>query len=392
MNDERPTINEVDIPDLLDNLVERSMVNCDPITGRYHMSESMRVYASDQLTGQEQHIEKSHFDYFVLRSDELLELNRLGEDAQAVALFLPEVDNFRQAFEWGIEHDAATCFRFMRQLGPSWFRVMRPEAESLARRALASVPDTADSDHVALRMHLAQALMRQHLFDEARTLLETAERQANEIEIHPTLYTFLILRLGVLEFYTGNNAASRERTLVALELAKKHSLQALESSAHTNLGEMCRAAGDFTLAMQHYEEAERLLSGDAFSNSLLFFNLGCTALELNDVQKAEDYFLRGLPRNTLMGIEPANGPIGGLGYICVLKARYREAGLLMGYPHARRAKNKARMDPVDERMFVHYRNLGSQLGGKEFDQAFEEGAHLTSEQLAKLIQETGREI
>lgn len=379
-------LDPLEIPDLLANLVERSIAVCDSTTGRYHLSESMRVYASDQLADQQSAMQHAHFEYFLSKAEYMLEHSEVGEDAKAIALFLPEVDNFRHAYEWAIVNDSERCLRFMRCLGPSWFRMSRNETEPLVVRALAAAPENADNDHIAIRMQLARAKLRQHSFDEARSLLDAAVRQSNEIDVEPTLHVHLTTTVGVLEFFAGNNDLARERTLEALHLAKKYHLPSQEASAISNLGEICRQAGDFLAAKQYYEEGLRLSSDDQLSNTLTLFNLGCTALELNEVADAEDCFRRALAfYGAVMGIDSAGGPIGGLGYICVLRKSYREAGLLMGFPEARRNSNKSRMDPMDEQIFERYRKLGSELGGKEFEQAFRDGAHLTVEQLISLV-------
>jgi hypothetical protein len=60
------TLDPLEIPDLLANLVERSLVVCDPVTGRHHMTESMRVYTAEHLKEEDQLARRKHFEYFLL--------------------------------------------------------------------------------------------------------------------------------------------------------------------------------------------------------------------------------------------------------------------------------------------------------------------------------------
>ena len=374
-----------EIQDLLDNLVERSLVTCDPVTGRYQMSESMRVYASDQSPDEQPAMQRAHFEYFLTYAEKMFAHNRRLDDAKALALFVPEVDNIRHAYDWSIDNDPRGCLHLMCCVGPSWFRFSRPEGMPLAFRALDAVPDKADADHISMRAQLARAKMRQGLFDEARALLDLAIRQMNETEVDPVLHLFVTGSIGILASYSGNRQLARERTTETLELARKYGHVAFEAAANINLGEICREAGDLTAAIEYYEEAMRLSSGDPFSDSLVLFNLGCAALEQNDVEKAESCFRRGLAFDASVDIAGANANLGGLGYICAIKGRYREAGLLMGYPQARRERQKGRMDPMDERMFQRFRKLGSELGGEEYEKAFAAGGLLNREQLSLLV-------
>ena len=385
------TLDHFEIQDLLDNLVERSMVICDPVTGRYQMSESMRVYASDQLPNEQPEMDKAHFEYFLGYAEKMFAHNRRLDDAKALALFIPEVDNIRHAYDWSIDNDPKRCLHLICCVGPSWFRFSRPEGMPLAFRALDALPDTADADHISIRAQLARSKMRQGLFDEARVLLDRAIRQMNETEVDSVLQVFVTGSIGVLASYMGNRQLARERTMETLELARKYGLVAFEAASNINLGEIFREAGDLSVATQYYEEALRLSSGDPFSDSLTFFNLGCTALEQNDIEKAESCFRRGLAADALVDIAGANANLGGLGYICILKGHYREAGLLMGYPEVRRERQKGRMDPMDERMFERFRKLGSELGGEEYEKAFAEGGLLNREQLTHVVEQSRTE-
>lgn len=261
------------------------------------------------------------------------------------------------------------------------------EAQHLFERTMAAIPDEADADHVSARNQLARIKLRQGFPEEAAAFLEIALRQIGELsEVAPALRIHLTLTSGVQQIYAGNLKRAREYFLEALDLAKEHELPPYQGSASVNLGELCRMQGDLPAAADYYEEAIRLSSGDPFSDSLVLFNLGSVAIQLNDAERAEDYFRQAIAViQPATGIETANGPLGGLGYVYVRRGRYREAGLLMGYPQARRERSGGRMDPIDEAIFEEYKALGLSLGGEEYKQAFAEGAHLTPDELATLV-------
>lgn len=377
-----------EIPDLLANLVERSLVVCDPATGRHHMLESMRVYTAEHLSEEDQIARRRHFDYFLSYGERMLELNRKFEDAKAHALFIQEIDNLRLAVEWSLSNDPEGCLHLIVCTGLSWVREHRLEALDLLESAMAAAPDIADADHISARVQLGRTKLRHGFFEEAGDLFAIARQQIKELpNTHPILRFYVILGSGVQQLYVGNHKIAREYFLEALELATQDGMTALQGAANVNLGELCRTDGDLSGATKYYEEALRLSHRDPFSDSLVLFNIGSVAIQLNDFGRALDYFRQSIDvLHGATGLETANGPIAGLGYICIERGRYREAGLLMGYPEGRRKGNKSRMDPIDEQMFERYRKLGSEQGGKEFDQAFADGAQLSVEQLTHLVE------
>jgi len=388
----RADILPVEIPDLLANLVERSLVVCDPATGRHHMLESMRVYTAEHLSEDDQIARRRHFSYFLSYGERMLELNRLFEDAKAHAMFIQEIDNLRLAAEWSLSNDPEGCLHLIVCTGLSWVREHRLEARDLLESAMAAAPDIADADHISARIQLARTKLRQGFFEEAEELFAIARQQIKELpDTIPILRFYVILGSGVQQLYVGNHKVAREYFLEALELATKNGMTALQGAANVNLGELCRANGDLSGATKYYEEALRLSHRDPFSDSLVLFNIGSVAIQLNDLERALDYFRQSIDAlHGATGLETANGPIAGLGYICIKRGRYREAGLLMGYPEGRRKRNKSRMDPIDEALFEEYRALGLSLGGEVFATAFEEGATLTKEELARLVEQATR--
>jgi tetratricopeptide (TPR) repeat protein len=330
------TLDPLDIPDLLAGLVERSLVVCDPVTGRHHMTESMRVYAGEHLTTEDQLARKRHFEYFKSYGERMLELNHSYQNAKAYALFVQEIDNLRLAMEWALINDPKGCLHLISCTGRSWARLHRIEAQDLFASAMDSTPDIADVDHVSARTQLAHIKLRQDLHEEAGDLLEVARRQIEEV-VEPSwgLRFSLMLGSGIQQSYVGKREVAREYYLRALELANKHGGRPHQGAANINIGELSRMEGDLEAAAKYYEEALRLSHGDFFADSVVCFNLGSVLIQMNDLLRAEHSFRQSIDvLRRATGIETVAAALGGLGYVFVKLERYREAGLLMGYSEA----------------------------------------------------------
>lgn len=397
-----------EISDLLANLVERSLVVFDDATGRYHLPESMRAFALEQLGSDEAEGRRRHLGYFLAYSERIdLHLRALAE-AKAHALFEPELDNFRAAFEWSLQNDPEGCLLLVRRAGPSWQRDHRMEADALLLNALRAAREASHLDRAAVRLILTRGLIRTGQYEEMREQLRLAREH---LDLSPEADPILDIRWhfmsGICHSFLNEPDLARKLISEGLELAKAYGNPEFETVGHVNLGEISRDAGELREAIFHYEEALRLSNGDYFHDALILFNLGSACIEAHletadeapvsdsgaaqtdNLTRAEECFRRALSLLRAGGsLGIANATLGGLGFVLIHRGLYREAGLLMGYGEAGRQQKSAHMDPIDATLFSRHRDLGSQLGGKVFEEAFDEGGELKAEQLDEIVDGT----
>src|SRR5262249_9527840 len=94
-----------DVLDLLDSLVDRSLVLVDEVAEglRYRLLETVRAYAGEELadSGELTAVRKRHRDWYLqLAEQSEAELDGLGRGASWPASLEGELDNFRAVLAW----------------------------------------------------------------------------------------------------------------------------------------------------------------------------------------------------------------------------------------------------------------------------------------------------
>ena len=157
--------------------------------------------------------------------------------------------------------------------------------------------------------------------------------------IAASVFSVAMLTAGGQETFVGNTKHARKLYLEVLDLAEKYNWPWFWSAAHTNLGELCREDKEYEAACRHYEEAIRVTSDPLWISNALS-NLGAAAIKLDDVARAAESFRKAYAlARPVKDRAMTNIALGGLGYVFVKVGRFREAGLLMGYPEAFRKRS-----------------------------------------------------
>ena len=206
-----------------------------------------------------------------------------------------------------------------------------PKAEALFREALVQSRMLADGETEGLNLfRLAQLLRKQHRYDEALAVLDTAEviyarhlpqRRASVLlqrgEILSHIYRFSdaeavleeavieadrwgrqgetvdsYARLAQLRYSMGRYAAAREASLEALTLAQELDLKEHEIVVREILGEAERRLGSFEMAAIHFEQGLALAReiNNPERYRALATLLGLSALDLQDANTAKQHF------------------------------------------------------------------------------------------------------
>jgi non-specific serine/threonine protein kinase len=96
-------VNELDVLNLLDNLVEKSLVLVDAENGRYRMLETIRQFAYEkfQESGEVEAVRNCHCAWVLAWSEEIKQELKGRDQVVRLRQVAVELDNVRTAVEWG---------------------------------------------------------------------------------------------------------------------------------------------------------------------------------------------------------------------------------------------------------------------------------------------------
>lgn len=128
--DEDRGIDSLDIADLLAALVDKSLVGFDSTKGRYHLLESMRHYALEELESQDWALDlrDRHARYFLSFADEFVD-NSESVRSDRFKRFFENIENHRAAIEW-LSGDDANISKLVRSLIKAyggWYWIRRTD-------------------------------------------------------------------------------------------------------------------------------------------------------------------------------------------------------------------------------------------------------------------------
>jgi predicted ATPase len=269
-------LDEFDVLDLIERLVDKSMVEAQPSRNRYRLLETLRQYAWDRLVlaGRLGDGRDAHAAYFVELAAEQARRTREGEAHTAILDRLEaEYDNLRAALAWLIEeHRADEAARMVHRLiglfnirhpgeGYAWLRQVVAIAEGLPARSRARLlGDTAwaamnagDTDalysyaHKAIdvggddapavahyllgRRHLSTKLDYAAAGDHVRRALATA-RATGDLTTEAMATADLVLLAADL----GDQAEVRRLAPEAIAQSERLGIPTIVAVAYTNAG------------------------------------------------------------------------------------------------------------------------------------------------------------
>jgi predicted ATPase/DNA-binding SARP family transcriptional activator len=173
--------------DTLGRLVERSLVVVDPgRTTRYRMLETLREYATEQLTARGEHdtLARRHADYYArFAQDAEMELRGHGQ-RDALARLRAEQPNVRAALEWlsAPGRDLDTALTMAGALGLFWHLGRHLEGREALARLLAAGTGSTDATARALQAVSIVERPRACLVHPSPRCAETAEQSLTLFE------------------------------------------------------------------------------------------------------------------------------------------------------------------------------------------------------------------
>ena len=211
---------EVDILNLLDGLVARSMVSADTSAAvtRYRLLETLRLFADDALgaAGEKPVTRRQHASHYVEQAESWRREQMTAEAAHAHSAFSADWDNLRAALEWSLAAgDAPFALRLVIAAYQYAMVGFRLEFARWAERAI-DMPDArAEPSWPAAAG--ATALLRWEMADAAGAHALAAEAVAMEQRLDVPASPIPHLALGVAAGFV----ADRETARHALERAEQ---------------------------------------------------------------------------------------------------------------------------------------------------------------------------
>jgi predicted ATPase len=237
--------------DTMQSLVEKSLVR--HTDNRFWMLETIRELAEERLAASDEADElRRRLAEYLLVLGEAANLTAESDGPERPELVRPELDNFRGAIDWAIEHDLELAFRLAISLEQLW--VMHDPYEGALRlgtllergddvaaelRALA-LRAFGESTWIAGDLEAGGRLMEQSL--------EEFERIGDERAVAVGLH-----RLGVGALMAGDLPRSRELLEASMEMCRSRPNPKLEADIAGKLGWVERREGNRERALELFE-------------------------------------------------------------------------------------------------------------------------------------------
>ncbi len=434
----------IDVLTLLTQLVNKSLVIVEEgADTRYRLLETIRQYSRDKLSdiGGLEEARNTHLDYFA----KFAEVSSYQIENQRALDWIPrldpEYDNFRIAFEWGLDANIEKCLRLVGHLALYWFlRGHGAEGIQMANTALAraeSLPKPIDENESRRQMQVrAKALEGISFLSYSQGDNESALKAVREcIPLARELKDSRMLSValaysGSAKLFLGDLATASADIEEAVNIARSTGEKFGLGMA---LGMMAQLAvikdGDFKAA-QAYEEEGLLATtevGNTWASSMIIFGTARGAMFRGDYAPARERFRKSLPffeemkdehrvnmvhsefahidryegryaeshagyRKTILiwqklGHRAAVAhQLECFGFLAITQSNFTHAARLYGAAEALRAKINISMNPTEK---VEYQKEVEKVTAginneKLFDSAWADGRSMTMEQAIEL--------
>ncbi|MDQ0376670.1 BTAD domain-containing putative transcriptional regulator [Amycolatopsis thermophila] len=140
-------LSEPDAEDLLDNLVDKSLVEYSG--GRYRMLETIRAFSAQRLdeSGERDRLDRAHAEYFLTLARTADSFLRRAEQVDWLARLSAERANLNAALRWAVDADTRLALRLVGALSSYWrMQGVRSEIGPVAARLLAKLPPEPPDD------------------------------------------------------------------------------------------------------------------------------------------------------------------------------------------------------------------------------------------------------
>jgi predicted ATPase/DNA-binding transcriptional LysR family regulator len=372
-------------PEELTALAEVGLVR--PSGNRASMLETLREFASARLaeSGELEDVRRRHAEHMLVVAERARQLARSPEEKPMLDRLGLDLDNFRAAFSFALEHDPALGVTLAEALEPLWIRGMHQrEAVRWLEPLLAQDADVSPAIRAGAYTLAGRAAIESGAIERAepwfRAGLELARQSGDDLRTAWALHG-----LGHLLAEQGDSPAARELLEESMELFLRLGEHAPAGGRMTYLAYYAARDGDLQAATSLLERAteEYRLAGDFAGVSSCIHGLGDFALDAGDVDGALDRYLEAQPMMIQAGsVLELESILGGLAAIAALRGRPESAARLWGAFERLDAEAERKLDEDDRARYERA------LGDLDRSQV-EAGRALSDEEALALAHEVG---
>ena len=391
-------IDAVDVLDLVDTLLEKSVL-CREDDGasyvRFRMPESLREYAAEQLTDEQQ--ETGRERHLAWYTDLVRAATRASFSAEQGAwyrILRREHANLRAALRHagGDPRHAAQALEMVTALEPYWAVTGRlGEARHWLARASA-VAEAEPGTLARARAMAAWTATLQGESDAARSLLDEAEALLVDT-VDDTVCARVLVARAVEAMWVGNPADGMAPLEQAVTVARRAGDKPLEAWALTVLAACRSFTGDLDSAVTTLQACVDLTApvGEQHVRSYALAALGMLALLRNDPDTAADLERQALALKVRLGDRSATAfVLEVMAWVSATERRQERAATLLGAADALWRHLGVDPDVVPYLSASRRRSeehAGIDRRGVTFQAAFARGATLSEEQVLALALE-----
>jgi predicted ATPase len=300
--------------DSLQSLVDKSLVR--HTDERFWMLETIREYALEllQAAADAEEVRRSHAQFF-LALGASANLSAESDGPERPELVRPELDNFRAAIDWAVDHDVELAFRLAISLEQFWVmndpfegvrrlatlldrpgsvppvlraRALRVYGEStwgsgdfeggtrLGEQSLAEFERLGDEPAIAVMLHrLGVGALMAKDFPRARKLFEESLAMCRSSP-NPKLEADALHKLAWVEHGEGNRERALELFEESVVLLERVGFTWMQASAVLDIADVAHELGRTTLAGRRGREGLRL-SRELVDRQLIVYSLALLA-------------------------------------------------------------------------------------------------------------------
>lgn len=344
-----------EVLDGLARLVEKSLVQMEPASGRYSLLETVQAYAREHLAGcgELQATRHRHLAHF-LGLAEQARPHLVGAQGKAWLERLDgEIDNLQAAHAASTELAGAAGLGLRLMVALKMYYHNRARLTTLLEGVKASLAKTGTRDDPAVAcraLHTAgQVTYRMGRFEAAAGFLDEALHIARETGDEGRVAAIL-QELGMTFIGQGRIEDAKRQMAEALQLARQQPDRRNLASALNEMAQLHRLCGELDAAEPLYEQALEIVTGlgDGESTATLALNLAMVSIGHGDAGRARELLLQSHGVASALSSRPiGQGVLAVASGLAAQQAQWEVVPRLAGAARSEAAQSGLQIEPAD---------------------------------------------
>jgi non-specific serine/threonine protein kinase len=364
-----PEADEIELLDLLERLVDRSLVLAEPRDGEsyFRLLHIIRQYALAKLEACEEldEVKQRHLNWYLHLAEQLTTQFISSNDPAVLDRMEADLPNYREALAWATQSTSRVheevALQLVFALRLVWYgRCYYNEGRDQLLRALARAGSGRRTALRASALNTLGFIARiQGNFASARSLLEESRSIFAELGDRSGEARAMV-NLGFVACGLEDVGRAQMCFAEALAISEDLSDPLRVASIVNGMGEVARLQGKYGEARPLYERALETYRAHEWATELPFvlINLGHVAHHEGDNEAAKSYFHESLALALQYGFRlPIAWCLVGMGGVAARQSQYGRAARLYGAAQAISSTIAAALNPADRAQYQHYMSI-----------------------------------